>query len=388
MIAITPVEKRALAVLAGVFSLRMLGLFMLLPVLPLYASQLNGVTPTLVGVALGIYGLSQAAFQLPFGFLSDRIGRRKIIVFGFVLLMFGSVIAATADSIYGVIAGRALQGMGAVGCVIMALVSDLTREEIRIRAMAVLGITIGLSFVLALLLGPILSGIGGIQGIFWITALLALVAIPVLLVFVPCPQKIVFNAAVNPVVAEIPKVLFNKKLGSIHFGVCVLHASLVAFFLKVPLALERYGFTEGTSWKFYLPMFVCALIGTVPCLWLMEKQKSAKSFLAFIVLLLLVAQLGIGYFLTHGLVGLALSVGLFFIAFNTLEASLPSLVSKMAPAAARGTALGIYSSSQFLGIFLGGSIGGWLDTHYGTVGVLAFCLLLGIQWFLWILRED
>lgn len=390
MISINPVERTTLLALSGIFSLRMLGLFMILPVFSIYANQLNSVTPFLVGIALGIYGLTQALLQIPFGFASDRFGRKPLIILGLLLFAVGSIIAASSSSIYGIILGRSLQGASAIGCVIMALVADLIREEVRVRAMAVIGITIGLSFAVAMVLGPLLTQYGGVPGIFWMTAVFSVLAIFMLIAFVPTPVRSKADPETLPVLAYIPQMLVYRKLLPIYFGVLVLHASLIALFLKIPLAVEAIGFSEGKTWQFYLPVFLCSLLATVPCLLIMEKKTWVKYGLTSLVFLFGIAELGITFFGASGM-GLALSLWVFFTAFNTLEASLPSLVSEFAPVGCKGTALGIYSSAQFLGLFLGGILGGWLDAKYGMVGILLFCIILASIWFMWnfqlILRE-
>lgn len=381
------VERKTLLALSGIFSLRMLGLFMILPVFSIYANQLNSVTPFLVGIALGVYGLTQALFQIPFGFASDRFGRKPLIILGLLLFALGSVIAACSGSIYGVIVGRSLQGASAIGCVIMALVADLIREEVRVRAMAVIGITIGLSFALAMVLGPLLSQYGGVPGIFWLTAAFSLLAIFMLIVFVPTPEPSLPGSAaarleLTPVPARIPKMLSDRELMPLFFGVLVLHASLIALFLKIPIFLQAIGFSEKKTWQFYLPVFLGSLVATAPCLWVMEKKTWVKYGLTSAVFLFGMSELGIMIFCESG-VGLALSLWVFFTAFNTLEASLPALVSQFSPVGCKGTALGIYSSAQFLGLFLGGILGGWLDAKYGMVGISWFCIILAIIWFMW-----
>jgi len=385
MIQITSVERRAVATLAGIFSLRMLGLFMILPIFSIYAKQLKFVTPTTIGIALGIYGLTQALLQIPFGLASDRLGRKPMIIVGLLLFIAGSVVAALSDTIYGVILGRSLQGASAIGCVIMALVADLTREEVRVRAMAVIGITIGLSFALSMILGPILSDFGGVKGIFWTTAVLAVLAILVLVFLVPTPTKQTAGSDTIPKFSSIPQILLHSPLRSLNFGVLVLHASLTALFLKIPLAVQAIGYSKSLAWQFYLPIFVGSLFATVPCIIVIEKKSWARTGLIGMVLALVVSELGILYYFNQWL-GLALSLGLFFTAFNTLEASLPSFVSKLAPPGSKGTALGVYSSAQFLGLFLGGVIGGWLDSGYGMVAVLLFCIILAVVWLTWILK--
>ncbi len=386
MVAITSIERRAMVSLATIFLLRMLGLFMILPVFAVYAKQLNYVTPTLVGIALGVYGLTQALFQIPFGFASDYFGRKPLILFGLILFAVGSMVAAMSDSIYGIIVGRSLQGASAIGCVIMALIADLTREEVRVRVMAVVGITIGISFALAMVLGPLLSEFGGIKGLFWITAAFSLLAIITLIIFVPTPVDALKNNELIPIFHLFPKVLIHPELKILNFGVFVLHASLVALFLKIPIALQGIGFEKNTAWQFYMPVFFSALLATIPGILIFEQKKWVKYGIAIVVLMLAISEVGILYFFKDP-IGLAFSIWLFFTAFNTLEAGLPSLVSKAAPVGCKGTALGIYSSAQFLGLFVGGIVGGWLDSYYGVIAVLLFCVTLAVVWFLWILQR-
>ncbi len=377
---INSVERKSLLALSGIFSLRMLGLFMILPVFSIYAKQLNSVTPFWVGVALGAYGLTQALLQIPFGVASDRFGRKPLIVLGLLLFALGSIIAAVTDSIYGVILGRSLQGASAIGCVIMALLADLVREEVRVRAMAVIGITIGLSFGLAMILGPWLTQFGGIQGIFWITAIFSLLAIVVLIVFVPTPVSLLQSA--KTLQKFEPKILVHPSLMPLFFGVFVLHASLIALFLKIPIFVQAMGFLESKTWHFYLPVFLSSLLATAPCLWVMEKKAYVKYGLTGAVFLFGISELGMMFF-SGSVVGFGLSLWVFFTAFNTLEASLPAWVSQLSPPEHRGAALGIYSSAQFLGLFLGGILGGWLDAKYGMVGIFYFCIVLAMIWFTW-----
>jgi predicted MFS family arabinose efflux permease len=378
---ITSLERRALLVVTSIFSLRMLGLFMILPVFATYANQLNNTTPLLVGIALGVYGLTQALLQIPFGFLSDRVGRKPVIVGGLLLFAVGSGIAALSDSIYGVILGRSLQGMSAIGCVMMALMVDLTRAQTRVWAMAILGLAIGISFMLAMILGPFLSYFLGVRSIFWLTAVLSLLAIAILVVFVPNREAIV-GGEVIPQFKQLRAVCMQSSLRPLNAGVFVLHAVLVALFLKLPGILERVGVSLEKTGSFYFWVFLGSIIPTALCLFLLEKREKTLQSLAVVILLLACATLGI--MAAAKAFGVALSLVAFFTAFNILEASLPSLVSKLSPATLKGTALGVYSSSQFLGIFGGGIVGGWLDASYGMVGIVLFCMTLTFMWFLWV----
>lgn len=381
MITITSLERRALIALTGLFALRMLGLFMIFPLFALYAKDLQGATPTLVGLALGAYGLTQAFLQIPFGILSDRVGRKPILFLGLVCFIVGSVVAATSESIQGVILGRLLQGASAIGGVIMAFVTDLTPIPYRTRIIGFIGLSIGLSFAAAMVLGPLLSAWVGMQGIFWITALLGCLALILLISFVPKPTAALPRAS-GSVWRDLYTVLKDLRFLSLALGVFALHASLVAVFLKIPGALNKLGYTEGSSWRFYAPVFLCALFSTIP--WLMMSGRHHRpAALGIPIVVLVLSQLGFCVVLDH-LYGLVLVLWLFFTAFNLLEAGLPALVSQYAPPTLKGTAMGVYSSAQFLGLFMGGWIGGKLDDLYGTQAVLlgaVACTAIGFLFF-------
>ncbi len=380
-------ERRALLTLTSIYALRMLGLFMILPVFAIYAQQLTSVTPLSIGIALGIYGLTQALFQIPFGYISDRLGRKPLIIIGLLLLLLGSVIAAMSQSIFGVIVGRGIQGMGATGGVMMALLSDLIREELRLRAMACIGISIGVSFALAFILGPILGDWLGVQGIFWVTALFSLLAIGVVMKMLPN------NTSTNLSISEslTNKTLLLSSLRTsgllpLYVGVLILHASLTAVFLKLPQAVDNFQFENGQIWKFYLPILLASFILTIPIILFMEKTKQVKEQTTWIILLLALAELAM-LLLFKSFLGLSISMTLFFTAFNVLEASLPSLISKSVPTLIKGTALGTFSALQFLGLFLGGLFGGLLDSWGGLVAVFLFCVILALGWFFfWIIH--
>jgi MFS family permease len=371
-------EIQAIAGLSGIFSLRMLGLFMILPVFAIYAKQLSGVSAAGMGLALGIYGLTQALCQVPFGYLSDRFGRKPMIIIGLLLFCLGSVVAAMSDSIQGVIIGRSLQGAGAVGSVIMALVADLTREEVRLRAMATIGITIGFSFGLSFILGPLLSSSFGVRGIFWLTAALALAGILLLQYFVPTPVRRETSA-----VQGFPVTFINNKLCSLYFGVLVLHASLTALFIKIPLQLQAMQFTEAETWQFYLPVFLISVILTIPVILFMERNKQFKASVLALAALLLLSEILLAT-LHNSTIQLGVSLCLFFVAFNSLEACLPATISKAAPPEQKGMALGVFGTLQFLGLFLGGLCAGLLDALNPNFAVLGFCVILALTWLLWI----
>ncbi len=377
----TSMEKRATLSLAGIYALRMLGLFMILPVLSLFTEQMEGATPLLVGLAISIYGLSQAVLQIPFGLLSDRFGRKKIIIFGLLLFAAGSVVAAVSTTIHGVLLGRALQGSGAIAAAIMALVADLTQEVHRTKAMATIGASIGVSFGVALTMGPLLAHYIGVGGIFWLTGILALLAIFVVLFVVPNPHKIITHRDAELIPSQFGKVISDPELLRLDFGIFALHLMLTASFVVVPLLLRDAGLFPGEHWLVYLPVLVTSMAAMIPFIILAEKKRQMKKVFIGAVSILAVADLGLS--LLHGeLVGLIACLWLFFWGFNLLEATLPSLISKTAPADLKGTAMGAYSSSQFLGAFLGGACGGWLYGEYGATAVFLFCAALAAGWVL------
>jgi MFS family permease len=373
-----PAERRAALSLASIYALRMLGLFMILPVFALYAEGLAGVTPTLVGLAIGIYGLTQAVLGIPVGALSDRIGRKPVIIGGLIIFALGSAIAAMADSIWGVIAGRAIQGAGAIAAVLMALAADLTRDEVRTRVMATIGVTIGLSFALSLILGPALDRWIGVPGIFWLIAVLAIAAIGVLAFGVPRePREHV--RAVAP--GQLKAVLADTQLLRLDFGVLVLHMILTALFVALPHALRDHaGLVAQHHWYVYLPVMVLSMALMIPFVIVAEKKQQMKPVFVGAVAVACVAQLALvwGY---ASLPAVVITLLAFFTAFNILEATMPSLVSKICPPDRKGAAMGAFSTAQFVGAFFGGALGGWFSSHYGIPGVFGFCAASALLWF-------
>lgn len=379
--SMTSSEKRATWSLAGIYALRMLGLFMILPVLSLFAEQLEGSTPALIGLAMGIYGLPQVLLQIPFGLLSDRYGRKKIIIIGLLLFLIGSVIAALSTTIYGVLIGRAFQGAGAVSAVIMALVADSTQEVHRTKAMAIIGISIGASFGVGIIAGPVISGFGGVQGVFAVTAVLTALAILAIIFIVPDPQQSKLRRDAEVVPEEMMQVLKNPDLLRLNYGIFTLHLILMAIFVVVPTLMRQAGLIAGHEWQVYLPVFVISMAFAVPFVVLAEKKRKMKPVFLGAIAVLMIAELGLSA-ADQNLVGIIGFLWLFFCGFNLLEATLPSLISKTAPADLKGTAMGAYSSSQFMGLFMGGAVGGWFNGRFGSTAVFLFCAAAALSWLL------
>lgn len=374
-------ERRAVASLGGIFALRLLGLFLILPVFALYADQLEGHTPFLVGLALGAYGLTQGLLQIAFGMASDRLGRKPVIAAGLVIFAVGSVVAALATTIEGVIVGRALQGAGAVSAAVVAMIADLTREQTRTKAMAIIGITVGASFVLSLMLGPVLNAAIGVPGIFWMTAALALAGIAVLFLLAPTPTRTQTHAEVEAVPRQFWRVLRDLRLLRLNLGIFFLHCGLTALFVAVPLVLVRHaGLAPPEHWKVYLPVMLTSVVFLFPLIAQAEKRGRARAVFAGAVLVLAASQTVL--YETHTkLTGIVVGLFLYFVAFNVLEAMLPSLISRTAPPAAKGTAIGVYSTFEFLGAFVGGALGGFVHGRFGLPVVFQVTAALLALWF-------
>jgi predicted MFS family arabinose efflux permease len=383
--AMTALEKRSISGLSLIFALRMLGLFMILPVFSISAHQYSGSTPMLIGLAIGAYGLTQALLQIPFGMLSDRFGRKQIITLGLLLFAAGSVVAALAESIEMVIIGRLLQGSGAVAAAVMALTADLTRDEQRTKAMASIGISIGMSFSIALATGAALENWIGLSGIFWATALMALLGVVVLHLWVPSPHRRVSHRDIEPVPRQFGKVLRNPQIMRLVFSIMVLHLLLTTSFFALPLALQdSAGLDKNQHVMAYLPILLLAFVAMVPFIIIAEKKRKMKPVFLGAIAVLGIAQLGWAIFPTS-LALILFCLWLFFTAFNILEASLPSMMSKLSPLENKGTAMGIYSSAQFIGAFIGGAMGGVLYQQFGLQGIFFASSLLIVVWLLLVL---
>lgn len=378
----SPIELRATAGLAGIYGLRMLGMFIILPVFAFYAEHLpGGVSYTLVGIALGAYGLTQAILQIPFGWLSDRIGRKPVIYIGLILFAIGSFVAASATDIYVVILGRVIQGAGAISAAVMALAADLTREEHRTKAMAAIGMTIGATFALSLIIAPALNNVIGVPGIFAMTGVLALLAMVVVFKIIPDPVVSRFHSDTEASAGRFQNVLRNPQLLRLDFGVFALHATLMALWLVVPLSLRTTGLAADNHWQVYLPVLLLSMVLIVPAIIYGEKKAKLKQIFVISIAVLLASQVMLAYAF-DSLWGTTLALLVFFTAFNLLEATLPSLISKIAPVGAKGTAIGVYSSVQFLGAFVGATVGGYLYQHYGASALYAFCGALLTLWLI------
>lgn len=378
----SPMELRSSMALSLILFLRMLGLFLILPVFALYAEDLGDATPTLVGLALGSYGLTQALLQIPFGMISDRLGRKPVIVAGLLIFVAGSIIAGLGDSIYTVILGRALQGAGAIAAAVIALAADLTRDNQRSKTMAMIGISVGVAISIAFVGAPILNTYIGVPGLFFMAAGLALLAIIVLLGLVPTPEKIQVSSAPGHTDNRLLNVLTNPVLLQLYIGIFVLHMLIMTTFVVLPLSLRDIaGLATAQHWHVYLPVLLISALLMMPCIIISERYNKAILIFIMAIGLLALSQFGL-YGWHYTVMQITISMTLFFLAFNYLEAMLPSLISRVAPAQDKGTALGVYYTSQFIGIFLGGVTGGAIHEHYGLEDVFLFGGIIACCWLL------
>lgn len=377
---LTRAERRAAGSLAGIFGLRMFGLFLLYPVFAIYARRLPGASELTIGIALGIYGLTQAMLQLPFGMLSDRWGRKPVIAGGLLLFVAGSVVAALAHGIGGIIVGRAIQGAGAVGAATLALAADLTRPEQRTKAIGMIGGGIGLAFGIAVVAGPAVNAAAGLSGIFWLTAILGGAGLLVLWRAVPKPSHSRRHRSTEAVPAQLLGVLRDGSLQRLYVSIFTLHLMLAALFLVLPGLLgDVGGLSRRSEWLFYLPVLGIGLVLMVPGVIYAERHGRLKAVSLGAILALALTPLWL-YLGGASLVPLALVLTVFFAAFTLMEALLPSLISRLARPESKGSALGVYSTAQFLGIFVGGALGGLLLQRAGRPGVFALVLAAGLLW--------
>jgi len=377
----SPVELRAAISLSGIFGLRMLGMFLILPVFAFYAEGLpGGDNLTLVGIALGAYGLTQACLQIPYGWWSDRYGRKPVIYVGLAIFAAGSFVAAVGAHIYVIILGRLLQGAGAIAAPVMAMTVDLTREEHRTKAMAMIGSTIGATFALSLVLSPWLNRVIGVPGIFVMTGVLVLATMWVVYALVPDVPQALYRPTTRGL-EQFAAVLRNPQLARLNYGIFTLHAVLMALFIAVPLELRAAGLPVDRHWQVYLPVMLGSFVLMLPAVLGPGRPERTQAMLGWAIAVLLAAQVPL-LILNGSLWAIAITLLAFFTAFNVLEAGLPSLVSRAAPIHGRGIAIGVFTSLQFLGAFFGAAAGGFLYGRYGTTGIVIFNSALLVAWLI------
>ncbi|MCL1046401.1 MFS transporter [Shewanella electrodiphila] len=375
------IEKKVAFSLASVFGLRMMGLFMIMPVFALYGQHLEGFSPLWVGIAIGAYGLTQACLQIPMGMLSDKYGRKPIILGGLVIFAIGSIVAGMSDHIYGVVFGRALQGMGAIAAAVLALAADLTRDEQRTKVMAIIGMCIGFSFALSLLAGPIVAQYAGLEGLFFLTAILAVLGMVIVQVLVPNPVSQAPKGDTVATPTKLKRMLMDPQLFRLDAGIFILHLVLTAVFVALPLDLVDAGLVKEKHWMLYFPAFIGAFFLMVPLIIIGVKRNNTKTMFQISLMIMMVSLAAMGIY-ADNLWVLSGAVVLFFTGFNYLEASLPSLIAKFCPMGDKGSAMGVYSTSQFLGAFCGGMLGGGAYQLVGASGVFFVALALMFVWLL------
>ena len=374
----TPVERRSALSLGSIFALRMLGLFLILPVFAVYARHLpGGESAFAVGLTLGIYGLTQGILQIPFGAASDRWGRKPVIAAGLLIFAAGSILAALGSDIWTVMAGRALQGMGAVSAAVTAMISDSVRDRVLTKAMAIVGSSIGLTFAFSLVASPVLAHYIGVSGRFWLTAVLSLAAVWVTYRVVPDAPLVRKDAGTG---SDWKATVFNPDLLRLNAGIFILHMAMMAVFVVIPVEMSRLGLPVSEHWQVYLPAVILSFAVLMPSISRAERAGKMKTL--FLAAVLLLACVFAGFAAADdSLAAIGVLLFAFFCGFNILEATLPSFVSRTADASAKGLALGVYNTTQSIGLFVGGALGGWLSQTFGRTGVYAFCLVMTLVWF-------
>lgn len=374
----TPVERRSALSLGSIFALRMLGLFLILPVFAVYARHLpGGESAFAVGLTLGIYGLTQGILQIPFGAASDRWGRKPVIAAGLLIFAAGSILAALGSDIWTVMAGRALQGMGAVSAAVTAMISDSVRDRVLTKAMAIVGSSIGLTFAFSLVASPVLAHYIGVSGLFWLTAVLSLAAVWVTYRVVPDAPLVRKDASTG---SDWKATVFNPDLLRLNAGIFILHMAMMAVFVVIPVEMSRLGLPVSEHWQVYLPAVILSFAVLMPSISRAERAGKMKTL--FLAAVLLLACVFAGFAAADdSLAAIGVLLFAFFCGFNILEATLPSFVSRTADASAKGLALGVYNTTQSIGLFVGGALGGWLSQTFGRTGVYAFCLVMTLVWF-------
>ena len=374
----TPVERRSALSLGSIFALRMLGLFLIVPVFAVYARHLpGGESAFAVGLTLGIYGLTQGILQIPFGAASDRWGRKPVIAAGLLIFAAGSILAALGSDIWTVMAGRALQGMGAVSAAVTAMISDSVRDRVLTKAMAIVGSSIGLTFAFSLVASPVLAHYIGVSGLFWLTAVLSLAAVWVTYRVVPDAPLVRKEAGTG---SDWKATVFNPDLLRLNAGIFILHMAMMAVFVVIPVEMSRLGLPVSEHWQVYLPAVILSFAVLMPSISRAERAGKMKTL--FLAAVLLLACVFAGFAAADdSLAAIGVLLFAFFCGFNILEATLPSFVSRTADASAKGLALGVYNTTQSIGLFVGGALGGWLSQTFGRTGVYAFCLVMTLVWF-------
>ncbi|WMY95893.1 MAG: MFS transporter [Arsenophonus sp.] len=370
-------EIKATFGLGSVFILRMLGMLMVLPILTSYGKDLKDANDFLLGLAIGMYGITQALFQIPMGLMSDRFGRKKIIINGLWIFIFGSIIAASTNSIWGIIIGRTLQGSGAISSTIIALLTDLIHEKNRTKAIAFLGVSFGITFAISIIIGPIIAHILGLHGLFWTISLLGVAGILIIKLYVPDPPYKILNNDINFIKKTIKNIIKNLELLRLNYGIFCLHSLLIINFIAVPLIMIDAGIPTHQHWKIYLSTLLIAFISIIPFIIYANNESRTKKIFFLCIIILFISEL-IFYFCNQKFLLILTGLQLFFIAFNVMETLLPSLVSKKIDKKYKGTAMGIYSTSQFLGVASGGILGGWLlqlnNGNYIFIAGILFCV--------------